>query len=59
MVFMTEEQALEELKTWNDSVWKSFKEQNYETINVEFDLHAPESKKPEGVRIGKWVFKSL
>jgi hypothetical protein len=56
---MTKEQTIEELKTWDDSVWKSFKEQNYETINVEFDLHAPESKKPEGVRIGKWMFKSL
>jgi hypothetical protein len=56
---MTEEQTIEELKTWDDSVWKLFKEENYETISLSFDLSASEPKKPEGVRIGKWVFKSL
>ena len=59
MVSMTKEQTIEELKTWDDSVWKRFKEENYETISLSFDLSASKPKKPEGVRIGKWVFKSL
>lgn len=35
---MTEEEMLEELKTWDDEAWQKFKDQNYETIHVEFDL---------------------
>jgi hypothetical protein len=31
---MTEEQMLEELKTWDDEVWKKFKETQYEVINL-------------------------
>jgi hypothetical protein len=33
---MTEEQMLEELKTWDDEVWKKFKETQYEVINLDF-----------------------
>ena len=35
---MTEEEMLEELRTWDEEAWKRFKEQNYETINIEFKL---------------------
>jgi len=56
---MTEEQMIEELKTWNQDAWNRYKDDNYETINIGFDLSACEPKKPEGIRIGKWVFKSL
>jgi len=33
---MTDEQMLAELKNWDDQVWKKFKQNNYETINLEF-----------------------
>jgi hypothetical protein len=35
---ITESEMLEELKTWDDEVWKRFKEQNYETINLSFQV---------------------
>jgi hypothetical protein len=31
---MTEQEMLEELKTWDEEAWKKFKEQNYEVINL-------------------------
>ena len=33
---MTEQEMLEELKTWDDEVWNNFKKNNYETINLGF-----------------------
>jgi hypothetical protein len=42
---MTEEQMLEELKTWDDQIWKKFKQNNYETINLEF----PKEESPSGL----------
>jgi hypothetical protein len=35
---MTEAEMLEELKTWDDEVWKNFKKNNYETISLSFKL---------------------
>ena len=35
---MTEEEMLEELKTWDDDAWNRFKRENYETINIGFKL---------------------
>ena len=31
---MTEEQMLEELKTWDDEAWKLFKQTQYEVIEL-------------------------
>jgi len=31
---MTEEQMLEELKTWDDEAWQKFKQTNYEVISL-------------------------
>jgi hypothetical protein len=31
---MTEQEMLEELKTWDDEVWAKFKRDNYEVINL-------------------------
>ena len=33
---MTEQEMLEELKTWDEEAWKKFKQDNYEVINLEF-----------------------
>ena len=38
---MTDQEMLEELKTWDDEVWKRFKEQNYETITLSFKKESP------------------
>jgi hypothetical protein len=35
---MTEEEMLEELKTWDEEAWQRFKRDNYEVINLEFKL---------------------
>jgi hypothetical protein len=35
---MTEEEMLEELKTWDDGAWEKFKQENYETISLGFKL---------------------
>jgi len=35
---MTDEELLEELKTWDDEVWDKFKQENYETISLGFKL---------------------
>jgi hypothetical protein len=34
---MTEQEMLEELKTWDDEVWRQFKQQNYEVIVLRFE----------------------
>jgi hypothetical protein len=31
---VTEEQMLEELKSWDEEAWKKFKETQYEVINL-------------------------
>ena len=31
---MTEEQMLEELKTWDDEAWKKFKQTQYQVIEL-------------------------
>jgi hypothetical protein len=31
---MTQEEMLEELKTWDDKAWQKFKRDNYEVINL-------------------------
>jgi hypothetical protein len=33
---MTEEQMLEELKTWDDDAWQKFKQTQYEVIAINF-----------------------
>ena len=38
---MTEQEMLEELKTWDDAVWEKFKRDNYETINIGFKIESP------------------
>jgi hypothetical protein len=35
---MTEAEMIEELKTWDEAAWKRFKEKNYETINIQFEV---------------------
>ena len=35
---MTEQEMLEELKTWDEEAWKKFKETQYETIEIGFKL---------------------
>ncbi len=35
---MTEQEMLEELKTWDEEAWKRYKNANYETINLEFEV---------------------
>jgi hypothetical protein len=35
---LTEKEMLEELKTWDDEVWKKFKQEKYETISLSFKL---------------------
>ena len=35
---MTEQEMLEELKTWDEEAWKKFKQDNYEVISLEFAL---------------------
>ena len=35
---MTEEEMLEELKTWDQDAWDRFKKENYETISLDFKL---------------------
>jgi len=35
---MTEEEMLEELKTWDEEAWQRFKRNNYEVINLGFKL---------------------
>jgi hypothetical protein len=35
---MSEAEMLEELKTWDDAVWNKFKQNNYETISLSFDV---------------------
>ena len=51
---------LEELKAWDDKVWAKFKRENYETINLGFELNEKIDGQiyPEGkVLIGKRWFK--
>jgi hypothetical protein len=35
---MSEQEMLEELKTWDEEAWKKFKRDNYEVINIEIPL---------------------
>jgi hypothetical protein len=33
---MTEEEMIEELKTWDEDAWRKYKQENYETIVLSF-----------------------
>jgi len=38
---MTDHEMLEELKNWDEESWKMFKQRNYETIPLSFQVESP------------------
>jgi hypothetical protein len=38
---MTDQEMLEELKNWDEESWKLFKQKNYETIPLSFQVESP------------------
>ena len=38
---MTDQEMLEELKNWDEESWKLFKQKNYETITLSFQVESP------------------
>ena len=56
---VTEEEMLEELKTWDDAVWENFKKTNYETICIGFAPSTePLKTRLDKIKIGKYWFKN-
>ena len=56
---MTEAEAIEELKTWDDEVWERFKRENYETICIGFAPSTePLKTRLDKIKIGKYWFKN-